>query len=68
MDLGKECERVTKYASKAQTGKYTLNMHEAAAICECSADVFSMILLAFRYGFEKGCRKTKRDAKKKVSA
>ncbi len=59
-ELQKEYERIQKYASRAKMGNYSMMANEMKAIYECSADTFDLITLAFKFGFAKGCRKTRK--------
>ncbi len=63
MDLKKEYERIRKYVSKVDVGNYDLSSKDANTIYNCSTDPYRMIYLAYKYGFEKGCRKTKKAVK-----
>ncbi|NDO19970.1 hypothetical protein FMM68_09915 [Lachnospiraceae bacterium MD329] len=63
-NLQKEYERIEKYATPwGDMGNYVLNSVEAIAISDCSNNIISAISLAFRFGFEKGCRKTRKAVK-----
>lgn len=59
----KEYERIKKYVSKINIAEYDLYKSEMEAISACSPNKFKMMVLAFKLGFAKGCRKTKKAVK-----
>lgn len=60
-NLQKEYERIEKYATPwGDMGNYVIDSIETTAILDCSEDMVRAIGLAFRFGFEKGCRKTRK--------
>ena len=59
-DLQKLYEGIQKYTAKVDDSNYKLMAGEANAILTCSPDLFQAISLAFKFGFEKGCHKTKK--------
>lgn len=62
-NLQKEYERIEKYAREVDTGKYDMRQCEVMAIMNCAPNLFMAIFVAFKFGFEKGCRKTKKAVK-----
>lgn len=62
-NLQKEYERIQKYVSSINVAKYDLYESEMNAIFAYSSSKFELMLLAFKFGFAKGCRKTKRAVK-----
>lgn len=56
----KTYKRIEKYASEADISGYDMRNCEMAAILTCSSDAFRIMDIAFRFGFDKGCRKTKK--------
>ncbi len=63
-NLQKEYERIKEYATPwSEIGRYVLSSAETIAILDGSGDMVRAIALAFRFGFEKGCRKTKKAVK-----
>lgn len=63
MDLEKEYGRIKNYIAKTDTGNYTLDVFGLNAIIFGSDNDIDMVWTAFQYGFEKGCRKTKKAVK-----
>lgn len=53
-------DRIRKYVSKTDTAGFRMRANELQAIDDCSRGVYDAICLAFRFGFEKGCRKTRK--------
>ena len=63
MDYKEEYGRIKNYIAKTDTGNYTLDVFGLNAIIFCSGNAVDMVWTAFQYGFEKGCRKTKKAVK-----
>ncbi len=59
-----EYERIKRYATPFKDiGNYEMTANEMTALLTCSPDMWRLMSLAFRFGFEKGCRKTKKAVK-----
>ena len=64
MEKAEKFERIKKYSSSISCGNYGMRIGEMSAICDCSTGIYDMIIVAFEYGFARGCRKTKNDLAK----
>lgn len=63
-NLQKEYERIKKYAvENRDMGNYAITSVDMDALLTCSPDTYNALYLAFKFGFAKGCRKTKKAVK-----